>query len=72
MKKVANKEPPETEYGPNEDAEYLNIVWGVLRRPVQCQDCQTFTRTPCYIAELNLGPFCGECNGIRRGWIPPR
>jgi hypothetical protein len=58
----------ETQYGPNEDAEYLDIVWGILRQPIQCQECGRSTRVACYIAyvaDVNLGPFCGRCHRVK-------
>jgi hypothetical protein len=54
-----------TEYGPNEDEEYINIVWGILRYPIQCRDCHTMTRLACFIADAGLGPFCGRCHRVR-------
>jgi hypothetical protein len=45
-------------YGANEDAEYLNIAWGILRTPVVCAICDRRTRLP-YPSED--GPICGGC-----------
>ena len=50
----------ETEpYGPDEDAEYFSVVWGILRVPVACARCGTHTRTPCHTGDSRR--LCGGC-----------
>lgn len=45
-------------YGDNSDEEYLDIVWGVLRVPVECTKCHRKTHTPYPTEEGNKCPEC--------------
>lgn len=44
-------------YGDNEDAEYIDVVWGIRRVPVVCS-CGTSTRVP---FNLDGKWVCGPC-----------
>lgn len=49
-------------FADNEDAEYLDIFWGILRHPIACVICGRLTRTPTYHnAEAPTGPTCIPC-----------
>lgn len=48
-------------YGVNENAEYLDIVWGVLRVPVVCTRCGALTRTPAPLPVEGDPLVCGRC-----------
>ena len=58
----------ETErYGPDEDAEYLSVFWGILRVPVTCTGCGTCTRSPCHAEDGRR--LCGACYRVEM-WPP--
>lgn len=47
-----------TVHGDNSNEEYLDIVWGILRVPVECDTCHCKTRTP---YPTDKGNECPEC-----------
>jgi hypothetical protein len=57
--KRTDQAAPKAEFGVNEDAEYLDIIWGVLRIPVTCVECGKRTRLPYYAGGTK--PRCGAC-----------
>jgi hypothetical protein len=54
---IVCSEPPSI-YGDNSNEEYLDIVWGILRVPVECNTCHCKTRTP---YPTDGGYECPEC-----------
>lgn len=47
---------------PDQDGEYLSIVWGILRHPIACTQCGRATRTPSYwCGDQPSPPICGAC-----------
>lgn len=57
---------PKTGFGDNEDAEYLDILWGILRHPMACAICGTPTRMPYYAG--GTVPRCGPCYRDSEDW----
>jgi hypothetical protein len=57
---------PIADFGENEDAEYFDIVSGVLRHPVPCVDCAKPTRLPFYAGGDKAR--CMDCYRLSEGW----
>ena len=47
-----------SEYGDNSNEEFIDIVWGILRIPVECTRCHCKTRTPYPSDEGDICPIC--------------
>lgn len=46
----------------DEDTEYLDVFWGILRVPIACTKCGALTRTPSYwLGGEPSTPVCTPC-----------